>query len=114
MKISREDVARNLKFYREQKGLTQRELANKIGVKHNTISSWENGPNSIDISFIMQICDILEISLDEMFRRQKNDSPLSELSERELSLLLLFRKLSNDEQLKFIGRIEALVEIDTN
>lgn len=106
----KDNVAKNLKYYRELKGLTQRELAHKIGVRHNTISSWENGPNSIDISYLMQICDLLDVSLDEIFKRKKNDSPVAELSNRELNAISLFRKLPDEEQLKIIGRLEVLTE----
>lgn len=106
----KQDVAKNLRYYRDLKGLTQRQLAGEIGVKHNTISSWENGTNSIDAAVLMQICDLLEISLDEMYKREKNDSPLKGLSEQELYAVSLFRKLPNDEQLKFIGRLEVMTE----
>lgn len=47
-------VADNLKKYRREKGMTQKELADEVNknlgtnFKHNTISSWENGTNSID------------------------------------------------------------------
>lgn len=104
------NVANNLKYYRGLKGLTQRQLAGEIGVSHNTISSWESGTNSIDIVVLMQICDLLEITLDEIYKGEKKDSPLTELSERELHAISLFRKLPNDEQLKFIGRLEAITE----
>jgi len=32
-------IARRIKYYREQKGLTQKELGGMVGIKHNTISS---------------------------------------------------------------------------
>ena len=47
--------------------MTQRELAEKLGVKHNSISSWENGINSIDIEILSKICDIFNISINDMF-----------------------------------------------
>lgn len=106
----KDNVAKNLKYYRDLKGLTQRELALKIGVKHNTVSAWENGTNSIDVAVLMQICDLLEISIDEIYKGEKKDSPLMGLSEQELYAISLFRKLPNDEQLKFIGRLEVMTE----
>ncbi len=106
----KDNVAKNLRYYRVLKGLTQRQLASEIGVKHNTISSWENGTNSIDAAVLMQICDLLEISLDEMYKREKNDSPLTGLSDRELYAVSLFRKLPDAEQLKIIGRLEVMTE----
>ena len=106
----KDNVAKNLRHYRILKGLTQRQLASELGVKHNTISSWENGTNSIDTAVLMQIVDLLGISIDEIYRGEKNNSPLMGLSEQELYAISLFRKLPNDEQLKFIGRLEVMTE----
>lgn len=106
----KEIVANNLRYFRELKDLTQRELAEKMGVKYNTISSWENGPNSINISDLMKFCDLLDISIDEMFKQEKKTALSIRLSERESYALSLFKNLSEDDQLKFIGRLEMMTE----
>lgn len=70
-------VAQNIKKYRQKKGLTQKQLADEINkrlgtnLKHNTISSWENGTNSVDITLLKTICDILEIDLDTVYGVKK-------------------------------------------
>lgn len=61
------EISKNLLYYRKQKKITQKELAEKLGVKHNTISGWEHGTNSIDVEILFQICKILDISLNEMY-----------------------------------------------
>ena len=66
-------VAKNLRKYRLEKNLTQKQLADKINslmdteIKHNTISSWENGTNSVDTTILKAICDILEIDLNTIY-----------------------------------------------
>lgn len=111
IKEIKENISRNLRYYRDLKGLTQRQLAGELGIKHNTISSWENGTNSVDAAILMEICDLLEISLDEMYKgEKKKDSPINGLSERESYVISLFRKLHDEEQLKIIGRLEAMTE----
>lgn len=110
IKEIKENIARNIRYYRDLKGLTQRQLAGELGIKHNTISSWENGTNSVDAAVLMEICDLLEISLDEMYKGEKKDSPNNELSERELYAVSLFKRLPDEEQLKIIGRLEAMTE----
>ena len=37
----RAEIAAKLLYYRKKKGITQRQLAESIGVKHNSISAWE-------------------------------------------------------------------------
>ena len=106
----KENIAKNLRYYRDLRGLTQRQLAAELGIKHNTISSWENGTNSVDAAVLMEICDLLKISLDEMYKGEKRDSPINGLSEREQYAVSLFRKLLNEEQLKIIVRLEVMTE----
>ena len=70
-------VAENLKRYRKERKLTQKELAGEINLrlgtefKHNTISSWENGTNSIDTAILKPICDILEIDINAIYGVKK-------------------------------------------
>jgi|GEM_PF-1815727 len=66
-------VAENLAKKRKEAGLTQTSLAKQIGVKHNTISSWESGTNSIDIESIIKICEVLGITLNDMYQSQNDD-----------------------------------------
>ena len=60
-------VSENLSFYRKKNHFTQKQLAEHLGVKHNAISSWENGVNSIDIDMLYQICQIFQISVNDMY-----------------------------------------------
>ena len=73
----KETVAKNLLYYRKKNKITQKELAEKLGVKHNAISSWENGVNSIDIDTLFQICKIFGISVNDMYAGLIDDEALS-------------------------------------
>lgn len=58
----------NLKNARIAKGLTQKELADMIGAKHNSISNWENDQNKPDPDLIELICGVLGITPNYLFR----------------------------------------------
>lgn len=51
---------------RKQKGMTQKELAEKIGVTNKAISKWETGQGYPDITTIYTLAEILGISTDEL------------------------------------------------
>jgi len=53
-----------IKELREQKGMTQKELAEKMQVSFQTISKWENGVNMPDITHIPRLKDIFGVSTD--------------------------------------------------
>ncbi|HHY25278.1 MAG TPA: helix-turn-helix transcriptional regulator [Desulfitobacterium dehalogenans] len=112
MELVKLRVAENLRKYRERRGITQKQLANHLGVRDNTISSWEKGTNSIDISTLLIICNFLEISLDDIYGiSDKKISPV-ELTEDELALLSYFRKLSHDNRMKVLGIVELKASED--
>ena len=53
-----------LKLARLNKGLTQLELAQKLGVVRETISLWESGTNRVNSEMLVRISEILECSVD--------------------------------------------------
>lgn len=63
-----------IKKLRKEKGMTQQELANKIGVTDRAISKWENGRGMPDVSIMKDLCTILDISLNELFNGEKTSS----------------------------------------
>jgi transcriptional regulator with XRE-family HTH domain len=62
---------------RKIKRLTQKQLAEKIGAKHNSISDWENDKNKPDPDTIELICDALDISANYLLGTGDPQSLLS-------------------------------------
>lgn len=63
----RDNISKNIMFYRKKMGLTQSQLGEQLGVKSTTVSSWERGANSPDIETLYIICKLFGVSLDEMY-----------------------------------------------
>lgn len=59
-----------LKELRLKKGLTQTELGEKVGVKQNTFTNWENGKREPSFENLVKLADLLEVSLDSLFGRE--------------------------------------------
>lgn len=64
-----DDVAKNLaiKAARAQKDMTQKVLAEKVGVSRQTMNAIEQGEYNPTIRLCRKICRVLEKSLDELF-----------------------------------------------
>lgn len=99
MATVKEEIAKNLLFYRKKSGLTQKELAAKLGVKNTAVSNWESGNNSIDIETLFAACEIFGVTLNDMYGRysvEKSSGPV--LSTEEEHLLSAFRNLNPQGQ----------------
>lgn len=53
---------------RKQKGFTQQQLADMLNLSNKTISKWESGSGSPDISNLPPLADALGVSVDELLR----------------------------------------------
>lgn len=53
-----------LKEVRKSHGLTQREVAEQVGVNQNTYSYWENGKTRIDNLSLQRLAEIFDVSVD--------------------------------------------------
>ena len=59
---------------RKKQGLTQQQLADKLNLSNKTISKWESGNGSPDISNLLVLAEALEISVDELLKGEINTS----------------------------------------
>ena len=86
-----------ISFYRKKQGLTQEELAKKLGVTNQSVSKWESAQCCPDIGLIPALADVFEISIDELFGR-KNEKDIhydlcSELPWNDDNTIRIFRTL---------------------
>ncbi|MEO1768955.1 helix-turn-helix domain-containing protein [Candidatus Enterococcus ferrettii] len=61
-------IGEKIKEKRTEKKWTQEELAERLHVSRSTISGWEVGRNYPDLTTIVQLSDLLDISLDQLLR----------------------------------------------
>ena len=69
------EISEILKEARQNSGMTQEDVANKIMVSRVTVSHWENGKSLPDIVSLIGLSDLYGISLDELV---KGDSKMTE------------------------------------
>ena len=65
-------IGKLIEKYRKQKKLTQKELANRLGVSNTAVSKWETGNNLPDISMLEPLSDVLEVDILELLKSQKS------------------------------------------
>lgn len=60
--------------YRRQKGMTQEELAGKLGVTGQAVSKWESGQCCPDVALLPTLADIFGVTIDTLMGREAPDS----------------------------------------
>ena len=53
---------------RKEKGMTQKELADKLGVTDKAVSRWETGKNYPDIETLKKLAEVLEVSVNDLLQ----------------------------------------------
>ena len=69
--MDQKKVGQFLKELRKEKGITQEELAEKLGVSGRTVSRWETGTNMPDISLLVEIADFYEVDVRELIEGER-------------------------------------------
>ena len=88
--MTKEEIGEKLKAARISCGMTQQEVANKIGRKQPIIGHWETGYSQPDANTLFMLCDIFGTTVDEVFGFNK-DRPF--ISSKDKSLLNKYHSL---------------------
>lgn len=62
-----ENLGKNLKRYRLEQGLTQEELAEKVGIHPTYVGKLEAGKNNVSVKMLFKISRALKITLYDIF-----------------------------------------------
>ena len=60
------EVGLYIKKMRKENGLTQAELADKLNISFQAVSKWETGETLPDTGILLELCNILNISVDTL------------------------------------------------
>lgn len=75
------DIGVVIKKYRKEAGMTQEEIANRLGVTTPAVNKWENSNSKPDIELLAPIARLLDISLDTLlsFHEKLSDTEIEEI-----------------------------------
>ena len=82
------EIGSRIRKYREERGLSQKQLAELIGVKNNRVSNWEQGLNRPDADILATLCRALQVSPSELLDVRLVDD---ELNAQERKVIMAYR-----------------------
>jgi len=97
-----------IKEFREEMHLTQRELAEKVGNVQRNVSNWENGVSEPDCQSIIKLAKVLDVTIDELFGLEGTTSNRQPLVGVEYSILKSVRNLSEKKQVALMHFLKEL------
>lgn len=59
-------IGQYIQFLRKQNHLSQKELAERLGVSFQAVSKWETGENLPDVSILLELADVLNTTTDKL------------------------------------------------
>lgn len=76
--MAKETFGQRLSRIRKEKGFTQNEIADKVGVTSQAVSKWENDLASPDIDILLKLSEIFDISVDELLGKETKKTVLND------------------------------------
>ena len=71
--MDQQKIGEFLKTLRKDKNLTQEELADKMNVSRRTVSRWETGSNLPDLSILVELADLYDVDMREIFNGERKN-----------------------------------------
>lgn len=96
-----------LKLLREEKGLSQKDLATSLNVGHSTITKWERNERQPDYNNLIRIADYFHVSTDYLLDRFNSDTP-------ELVVQIFSLTTALDKELQIDRSLPESVEVYKN
>ena len=99
------DILTAITTYREERGWTEYQLAERSGLPQSTISSWYRKNMVPTIPSLEKICAAFGVTLSQLFA--EGDSPVS-LTEPQKKLLERWSRLSEEQQSAIFALIDKM------
>ena len=77
----------NIKRLRQQKGMTQELLAQRLHIVRQTVSKWEKGLSVPDSEMLVQLSEVFEVSVSELLGETANFVPEKDSVAEQLALI---------------------------
>lgn len=100
------ELGNRISLYRQNAGMTQEELADKLGVTPQAVSKWERGVSLPDVTLLAQLCYILHCSADSLLGTQSSDYSETQDADNTPSFMLALRACQ--EPLAFVFGTDLL------
>ncbi len=69
--MNEKTLAERISFLRREAGMTQEQLAQRLGVTYQAVSKWENAQSCPDVTLLPELADVFGVTIDSLFGREE-------------------------------------------
>lgn len=81
-------IADRIKALREQRSITQAELAKRLGITRSSVNAWEMGISVPSTQYLVEVANIFKVSTDYLLGLTKNSTiSLEGLTEEDMQMI---------------------------
>lgn len=103
--LDKEKIGKRIAFFRKEKGITQKELANLLYISYQAVSKWELGKSLPTVEMLYEISNLLDVSVDAL---------LNENERKNRSISYLDSGLNSEKLRALKEKILKLNTVDEN
>ncbi len=104
--MNQQKIGGLLRELRKERGITQEQLAETLGVSNRSISRWENGNNLPDLDLLIQISEYFQVDLEEILSGERKEA---EMDQKTKETVLQVADYSNQEKLRMTKKVRAML-----
>lgn len=86
--MTNQSMGETISSLRKEKGMTQKELADMLGITDKAVSKWERNVAYPDIATIPALAEILGVSVEELLNAKAAPAPANKGAEQIINLVL--------------------------
>ena len=105
----------------KERNMTQAEFAKQVGISTSTISEWKKRKTNPTVEKIMDICNVLQITPEQLLTGKGIDdeeeiaaaSPESKFTPGDVKMIEDYHNLKEEQQKRLMAYMEALKKIES-
>lgn len=107
--VSHKDVGERIKVLRQEKGMTQVELARRLEITQSNLSAIERAARGVTVNQVVRIARALDASTDEILLAEKAPASGSRPKKRLMRRLLKIQELTEKDQRILLDLLDSFV-----
>lgn len=107
--MNQEKIGKIIAKKRKELHMTQSDLAEKLYITNKTVSRWETGKYMPDLSMIVTLSELLNLSVYELLTGEENSNVKDEKNNVETEIRCLFSLSEEEKIIKYLKKFDDLI-----